>query len=76
MPQGDLYQCAICKGVFHKGRSDAEAKAEFEQRHPHDGPIPEEEIDLICDDCFVEFDRWVKSLTPAQREAIERAWVP
>jgi hypothetical protein len=43
------YQCEICKGIFEKGWSDEEAKAEFYENNP---TIPIEESGLICEPCF------------------------
>lgn len=44
------YQCAHCKGVFERTRSDAEAASEATQNWP---AIPLEEMDQVCNDCFV-----------------------
>lgn len=46
----DEYRCAVCGGVFTKGWSDEEAKAEaatlFQQQpETHD-------MAVVCDDCF------------------------
>lgn len=44
----DEFQCAICRGVFTKGWSDEEAKAEarelFGEHRDDDG--------IVCDVCF------------------------
>ncbi len=47
-PEGH-YRCALCKGVFEKGWSDEEAKAEYGQVFPGK---PLEEADVVCDDCY------------------------
>lgn len=49
------YRCAHCQEVFTKGRSDEEAEAEFASEFP--GEVLEES-DLICDDCWNEFQAW------------------
>jgi hypothetical protein len=67
------YQCARCGGVFVKGRSDAEARSEFEARMPHLADLPQSEMDTICDDCMVRFRAWFAKLSPAQRRDIERS---
>jgi hypothetical protein len=48
----DLYTCARCRGTFHKGRSDAEAEAEYARVFPG-CPLPGSgATDVVCDDCF------------------------
>lgn len=51
------YKCEICHGVFKKGWSDEEAKAEHFERHPN---IPLEETGLVCDPCFQKIMKDVK----------------
>lgn len=43
------YKCTCCKGIFTKGWSDEEAKAELADTFPG---FEEEECDLVCDDCY------------------------
>jgi len=43
------FTCAVCEGVFNKGRSEEEALAEKDRLW---GELPVEECDLVCDDCF------------------------
>jgi hypothetical protein len=50
------FRCAMCKGIFVKGRSDEEAFSEHLQRSPN---IPIEETEIICDICFVIINKWM-----------------
>ncbi len=43
------YQCAMCGGVFTKGWSEQEARAETQQYWPD---TTQEELAVICDDCW------------------------
>lgn len=43
------YKCAMCGGVFEKGWTDEEAMKESKEIW---GEIPEEDLVVICDDCF------------------------
>ena len=43
------YACARCGQTFGKTRTDDECRAEMES---HFGFVPEEDIAIICDDCF------------------------
>jgi hypothetical protein len=43
------YRCALCGGVFDKGWSDEEAKAEMEQNFPG---MKADQEDLVCDPCY------------------------
>ncbi len=54
----ETYNCAVCGETFTKGRSDEEARAE---QHELWGDLPDEECDILCDDCFVEFMAWMKT---------------
>ena len=44
------FKCAMCGGVFIKGWTDKEAMKEREDNGW--GKIPDEEMYLVCDDCF------------------------
>ena len=65
--QKNEYQCAMCKGIFEKGWSNEEAKAEAREFF---GKPPKEWNDtplVICDDCF-------QKVHPKDNpEAVERA---
>lgn len=39
----------MCRGVFQKAWTDAEAKAEMERDY---GDVPVEMCDVICDHCY------------------------
>lgn len=45
----DTYTCSKCKGVFSKGWSDEEAKAEHQENF---GREPDEDAAVVCDGCF------------------------
>lgn len=51
------FQCYKCKGVFEKGWSDEEALAEL----AHNFAAPQEDCELICDDCYQDFQKWFAS---------------
>lgn len=43
------FRCDNCKEVFVKGRSDEEAQAELEDRHPG---VTREDCAVVCEDCW------------------------
>ena len=45
------YQCCKCGGVFEKGWTDEEAKAEMVKNFG----TAMEDVDVLCDDCYNEF---------------------
>lgn len=47
--KADEYQCAMCGGVFTKGWSEQEARAETQQYWPD---TPQEDLAVVCDDCW------------------------
>ena len=49
------YTCAICGETYEYEWSDEEALAEFKAKY---GDVPEEERDVICDDCYQPFEKW------------------
>jgi hypothetical protein len=51
------YTCAHCGGTFKRGWSEEEALAEKQQLW---GDLPLEECAQLCDDCFVEFNKWLR----------------
>jgi hypothetical protein len=46
---GDEYTCALCRETFFKGVSDKQA---LEETRSHFGDVPEEELAVVCDDCW------------------------
>jgi hypothetical protein len=68
----ETYQCAVCKGVFIKSTTDAEARAEFERENPRLADMPQDQMGTLCDPCFFRFKRWLDHLPPAERERMER----
>ena len=53
----ETFTCALCRGVFEKAWSDAEAESEYASLWS-DAPGP---VDVICEDCFQKFHAWAKS---------------
>ena len=43
------YKCAACHGVFDKGWSDEEAKAELGVNFPG---MTTDDCGIVCDDCY------------------------
>ena len=48
----NTYECHECHVVFEKGWSDEEAARESIANW---GAIPNDEIEILCDDCYKEF---------------------
>jgi hypothetical protein len=53
----DEYECAMCKKVFKKGLTDADAEKEFETTFPN---TKKEDCELVCDDCYKTIMGWMK----------------
>ncbi len=66
----DKYTCQHCGRTLTKGRSDAEADAEYRALNPKLARVGAETA-TICDDCHREFMTWWNSLTPAKRVEFE-----
>lgn len=56
----DKFTCANCTQTFNKEWTEEEAVKEFKSSPWY---IPNENIDVICDDCFEEFKEWFETLT-------------
>jgi hypothetical protein len=41
------YECNMCRGIFEKGWTDEEAKAEAEKNE-----FPLDECSLVCENCY------------------------
>jgi len=52
----DEYQCAICKGIFSRTKSVADATVEMKENFGDD--FESEDCDEVCDDCYQEFMEW------------------
>ena len=61
------FTCAKCNETFAKGWSDKEAMEELKDA-PHN--IPADELSVLCDDCFDEFQQWLSTLTPEDHRRI------
>lgn len=49
------FKCALCKGVFEKGRPEEEAVAEYAE--VFGGSVDDaEEKDVVCEDCWLKID--------------------
>ena len=48
-PGENQYRCAACGGVFDKGWSDEDAKAEHTKTFPE---TPLDDCAIVCDDCY------------------------
>jgi hypothetical protein len=59
----EQYQCERCGGIFTKGWSDAEARAEADQDpYGFQTPPPDDpETATICHGCFEEMKAWVEA---------------
>lgn len=49
------YQCGKCGGTFEKDWTDEEARQETKRLW---GDLPEEDLVVVCDDCFIELVPW------------------
>lgn len=56
------FKCALCKGVFEKTRTDEESMAESVAIH---GPVPEEELEVVCHDCWLKMNKRFKWVAEA-----------
>lgn len=64
----DEFKCQKCKKNFIKGWSDEDALKELENSPWN---IPEDEIGVLCDDCFKEFKIWFNNLTAQDHRRIK-----
>lgn len=53
------FECGNCHGVFLKGQTDEEARAEYEMAMPQAAQRGDEE-DVVCDDCYRQIMAWAK----------------
>lgn len=59
-PGPNQYRCDCCGGIFDKGWSDEEARAEAEQQFGEALHAEGEPPALVCDDCYNEIMAWAK----------------
>ena len=52
LPGANQYRCAQCGGIFDKGWTDEEARAEQEDNGWLE--IPDDFMAVVCDDCYKE----------------------
>lgn len=50
------FQCSLCKGVFEKARTDEEAHQEAIENFGEEIANDEEEMMILCSDCFALVD--------------------
>lgn len=70
--KNNQYKCAVCKEVFDKGLTDAEAEKQLDKEFP--GFITEE-CDLVCDDCFKKIGGHInqqKTLQELHKELVDK----
>jgi len=65
----DTYKCAECGETFEKGWSDEEAIGEAEAVL---GTYDEENMAVVCDDCYQKIMREHPIPSPEERERLER----
>lgn len=53
------YTCAHCGGVYSKGWSDEEARAEYEATMPQ-AVERGDEVAVVCDDCYRPILEWAR----------------
>lgn len=56
--ESDEYTCYLCKETFTKIRSDKELRAEMLEIFPESEFMKDDEIEVICHDCNIEFMKW------------------
>lgn len=49
MTDAAMFTCELCRLIFRKERSDAEAMAEYVDRFPG---FEQEDRSIVCDDCY------------------------
>lgn len=62
----DEYKCEQCGGEFLKTRSDEEAAEESKDIW---GEFSEDDLAMVCDDCFKEMMGGLMIFVPAQKPA-------
>ncbi len=67
----DKYTCEQCKGTFKRINSDALALKEFRDNFPKEAEIATiEDLAIVCEDCYVEINKWVESLSEDESNKI------
>ncbi len=61
-------KCYLCKNLYISSWTEQEKKLELEGS-PWE--IPGDEIDSLCDECFIIFKIWFESLSEEQRNEIK-----
>lgn len=62
------FTCDNCKQTFMKAWSDEDAKKEYDASPWN---LPEDDIGIICDDCFQEFKTWFSLLSEEEHKRIK-----
>lgn len=71
---GEPFVCSLCGYEGKKAVSDEEARAEAAALFG--APVPDEEVKVVCDDCYRAFLAWFETLTPADHAAIAAGTYP
>ncbi len=58
------YTCEQCKNTYTKIRSDEDCMKEMMEIMPE---AADDEIAVLCDECWIDFMRWFKSLSVEQK---------
>lgn len=61
------YTCNSCGETYEKIRSDEECWKEFHEIMPE---AVNDDIAILCDDCWLEFMEWFKTLSNKQKNKI------
>ena len=61
----EIFRCDVCKGVFDKGRIDAEAEAEYRRDYGTEAelfPAGSVGAGVVCDECYEKVLKYFKSI--------------
>jgi hypothetical protein len=59
------FTCEKCGETYKKTRSDEDCWKEFHDLMPE---CAHDEISILCDDCWLQFMDWFKTLSSAQKK--------
>lgn len=75
MKTGRWFKCDYCGYEGKSGWTEGESHAEYNERYPELIRIeqtPRTKLAKLCDDCDIEFRKWMANLTPEQKKQLER----
>lgn len=67
---GAFFTCEKCNETFPKGWSDEEALAEMEKNGL--GNLNEDELGVLCEECYRDFQVWLTVQKPEKIMAMEK----